>query len=455
MKSVMAHGILALFGLLLAYRVWTHEEKEEQQPLEVTVNDCEPSKLASVEIESPTHIVRYKPSHTKDGIQYWVTTQTKKAKPLEPQAPDKKAPEPKAPTPAASAADKAAKPGDKPADKAGADQKPPEAAPKPAPEPPKQPRPFDPDAPFTFLASKKFDDTLKVLAPLRAVRGLGEVQKARFNEFGFDKVGTYLRVDCGGRKVTLEVGARTYGSGDQYARDPKTKQAYLVGGQLLMDLQSAQFKFMQNDLHDFPMTEVDEAVVKAAGKERRLLHRNRLVQQEARWVDAAAPDKRNELFGNWFQRMDRLKVKSYLGEGKEPGSDLQIEASAAVPVMTVEYRLEGKPKGKLEIVRIDTKQGNFYYGRSEVTHRWTAMYDSVAKQAEDDVALVVGSEEAATQSQSTSSASPATSQPAKPGAPQAAKPAAAQPAKPVAPTAKPAAQEASPHLPPSHPPIPR
>src|SRR4029077_14972799 len=130
--------------------------------------------------------------------------------------------------------------------------------------------------PFTFLASKKFDDTLKVLAPLRATRGLGEVPKARFKEFGFDKVGTYLRVDCGGRKVTLEVGARTYGSGDQYARDPKTKQAYLVRGQMLMDLQSAQYKFMQTDLHDFADTDVDDAVIKAAGKERHLVHRNRL-----------------------------------------------------------------------------------------------------------------------------------------------------------------------------------
>jgi uncharacterized protein DUF4340 len=445
MKSVMAHGVLALFGLLLAYRVWTHEEKEEQLPFEVTVNDCESSKLASVEIESPTHIVRYKPSRSKDGTQYWITTQTKK-KPPEPKAPEPKAPESKPATPAVN--DKAAKPGDKPADpadKKASDQKPADAAPKP-PETPKQPRPFDPDAPFTFLASKKFDDTLKVLAPLRATRGLGEVPKTRFKEFGFDKVGTYLRVDCGGRKVTLEVGARTYGSGDQYARDPKTKQAYLVGGQLLMDLQSAQFKFMQNELHDFPMTEVDEALVKAAGKERRLLHRNRLVQQEARWVDATAPDKRNELFGNWFQRMDRLKVKSYLGDDKEPGTDLQIEASAAVPVMTVEYRLEGKPKGKLELVRIDTKQGNFYYARTEVTHRWTAMYDSVAKQAEDDVALVVGSEEAAAQSQSTLSASTPTSQPAKP--------AAGQPAKPAAAVTKPAPQQDAPRLPPSHPPIP-
>jgi hypothetical protein len=38
------------------------------------------------------------------------------------------------------------------------------------------------------------------------------------------------------------------------------------------------------------------------------LQRNRTSREEARWVDAAAPDTRNELFGTWFTRVGRLKV---------------------------------------------------------------------------------------------------------------------------------------------------
>jgi hypothetical protein len=392
MKSVIVHGVLALVGLVLAYRTWTHEEKDEQLPGEVTVAECDASKLTSIEIESPTHTVVYRPKRTAGATEYWITTQTK-PKPKPETKPDAKTPATPA-TPAADAKDaKGAKKDEKVADKTNPAQKPAETAPKP-PEPPKPARAFDPDAPVTFLANKKFvDETLKSLAPLRAVRSLGEIPKAKFKDFGFDKVGTYLRVDCGGHKQTLEVGVRTYGGGDQYTRESKTKQAYLFSGQLLMDLQSAQYKFMQSELHDFTLADVDEVVVKAAGKERRLLHRNRLVPQEARWVDAAAPDKRNELFGNWFQRVERLKAKSYLDEGKEPGSDLQISAKGQEPVMTLEYRLEGKPKGKLELARVDTDQGGIYYARTEATHRWTAMYDSLAKQAEEDVAMVVGAEE--------------------------------------------------------------
>jgi hypothetical protein len=152
---------------------------------------------------------------------------------------------------------------------------------------------------------------------------------------------------------------------------------------------------MQTDLHNFPLGEVDETVVKVGGKQRKLLHRNRLNPEDARWVDAAAPDKRNELFGNWFQRLEHMRAKSFLDPGKEPGSDLQIDATGSTPVLTIDYALEGKKKGTLELVRVDTAQGNFYYARTEATHRWVTMYDSLAKQVEDDAALVVGAEEAA------------------------------------------------------------
>jgi hypothetical protein len=55
--------------------------------------------------------------------------------------------------------------------------------------------------------------------------------------------------------------------------------------------------------------------------------------------------------------------------------------------------MEGKPKGKLEIARVDTKKEGLYYARTETTGRWVVLYDSLAKQVEDDVAMVVGAEE--------------------------------------------------------------
>jgi hypothetical protein len=447
MKGVLAHGLLALLGLLFAYRTWTHEDKDEPVADLVTVAECSPNELSAIEVETPTHWVRFKAKKgaDKEPLQYWVTAQRK------PPEEDKK---PDANKDAKPETDKTAKPDAKKDEPAAAAKpathknakpeppKPADAAPKP-PEPPKVARPFNPNAPVTFLASPKFEERRKSLAPLRAMRAIGEVKPAKFSDFGFDKVGTYLRMTCGNRKIALDVGARTYGLADQYVRDPKTKQVYLLNGQIVMDLESAQFKFTQTDLHDFPMTEVDATVIKAAGKELRLVQRNRLTPEDARWVDAAAPDKRNELFGNWFQRLDKMKIKSFLDEGAEPGSDLAIEARGMLPVLTMSYELEGKKKGSLELVRVDTAQGGFYYARSEATHRWVTLYDSLAKQVEEDVPLLVGAEEPAAQSQSESSPSEPPSQ---------AQPAPASPHEPTSPHGAAAPHEpATTHVPAPHP----
>jgi hypothetical protein len=405
MKSVIIHAVLAVLGLSFAYQTWTRPP-EQEQPLtgEVTILECPESQLASLELETPTHTVRFTPARSGQDTAYWARSQRKKPEPEPAAAAAPKAGAGAAASVAAGAAGAGAAKDAKDAAKDAKDAKPADAAkaaaepPKPAEPEKKQARTYDPDAAVTFLASTKFDETLKSLAPLRGLRSLGEVPKSKDAEFGFDKVGTFLRIECGGKKVALDIGGRTYGAGDRYARDPKTRQSYLLPGALITDLQSAQFKFMQAELNEFTLADVDEAEVSALGKQRKLLQRNRAVPNEARWVDAAEPDKRNELFANWFQRISRLKAKAYLGEGEEPSKDLQITASAPKPVMTMQYKLEGKPKDKVELVRVDTDQGSFYYARTGTTRRWVTLYDSLAKQVEEDVAMVVGAEEQPAQS---------------------------------------------------------
>jgi hypothetical protein len=367
MKSVVVHGALALVGLLLSYQTWTRKDDVEQAPGQTEIIECGPDQLEALEIETPSHTVKVAPKKTAQRPVYWITAQRKKPEP-KPEDPNE--------TPEKRAEREKAEQARKEADA-------------------KQARPYDADAPVTFLGNAKFDELLKSFSPLRAIRDIGPIDKGKEAQFGLEKPVTFLRMTCGGRKLTLEVGGSTYGGGDSYVRDSKTKRAYLVGGQMLLDLQSAQFKFQHTDLHDFALSDVDGASVQALGRERRLLQRNRTSREEARWVDAAAPDTRNELFGTWFTRVGRLKVKTFLPEGKQPGSDLNTQASSMQPVLTIDYELEGKPKGKLELVRVDTALGNFYYARTEATQRWTSLYDSVAKQVEDDVAMVVGAEEAA------------------------------------------------------------
>lgn len=354
MKSVLIHAVLAVFGLGFAYQTWTREPDVEEAPGAVTVAECREGDVQKLAVETETNRVTVEPQKVKDETVYWVTVQRK----------PKRAPK------AEPAAD-------------GGVAK--------APEQPKE----DPETlkPKVFLANAAFKDYLKQVTPLKALQGLGSLPKDKLEAFGFDKVDTTFTVQCAGKSLNLEAGARTYGSSGRYVRDAKSKTAYLFRDDVVSDLQSAQFKFMQTDLHAFAPADVEEATVEVRGTKKKLLQRDRKLADKAMWVDASAPAKRNDLYGNWFTRVARLRAREYLPRNAEPGSDLKTTTGETTPVLTIDYKIDGKPNGKLEVVKVDENGNPKYYARSEVTRGWVTVFDSAAKEVEQDAAMVVGLEE--------------------------------------------------------------
>lgn len=359
MKAVLVHGILALFGLGFAYQTWTRPPDAEEAPGAVVVTECKEADLAALTLENATLRISVEPQRQKGDTLYWITSQKKK-KPEDPT----KALDPNA---------------------------------DPAKDAAKEAREDETLKPKRFLANAAFKDYLKQLAPLRAVQGLGVLPKEKLADFGFDKVETTLQLQCGaaGKALELEAGAKTFGSGQRYIRDAKSKQAYLFSDELVSDLQSAQFKFMQNELHEFQPADVEEVTVEVRGTKKRLLHRDRKLTDRAIWVDAGAPDKRNELYDNWVSRLSRLRAREFLATGTEPGSDLKEGAGELTPALRVDYKVEGKPNGTLELVKVQEGSAPArYYARTETTRGWVTVFDSAGKDVEQDAAMVVGLEEA-------------------------------------------------------------
>ena len=348
MKAVIVHGLLALFGLGFAYQTWTRKPEQETAPGSVVAAECSEPGLQKVFLRTPTHEVTVEPKREGGRANYWITMLSK--------APDDKA--------------------DKAHDKPKVDDKSKASAPK------------------RFLANATFADYLKRITPLRALRSLGVLPKNKDTDFGFDKVGTFVTLQCAGHSVDFEVGARSFGASQRYVRDAKTHTTYLFDDQVVGDLESASYKFMQADLHTFTNEDIEEIAVAAHGAKKRILHRDRKLPDQSLWVDASAPAQRNELYNNWFSRVARLRVRSYLPSGAEPGSDLEGLAAGTESVLTIDYKVADKPSGKLEIVRVDEKGVGRYYARSETTGGWVAIYDSAAKEVEQDVGMVVGTEQA-------------------------------------------------------------
>lgn len=388
-RTTLFHAALALAGLVFAYQTWTRVEEDETPVGEVLLAACDAQQLQKLTLRTDELLVTLTPERSASGIEHWMTVE-RIAKPKTADA-----------TKAHDAA---------------------EATESEQPQKPKR-----------FLTNKKLDELLKLILPLRASRNLGTPSASDLKGFGMDKIESTLTLECGAT-TTLEIGGATFGSGDLYARRRGDTDLVLLDGRLLKDLQSAEFNFMQKALHSFVLKDVDEARVTVNGATRRLLHRNRLIAEQATWVDAAAPDQRNELYDNWLTRLSRMTAREYLATGVTPGSELSPPAGGFKEIASVEYFLEGAHKGKLTIARADTETPS-YYARSEATRNWVAVSDVVAQQVERDAPVVVGLEEAAPAT-TPPSATPATSAPATSATP--ATPAAATPATAPAPATSPA-----------------
>lgn len=358
MKGLAVHAVLALAGLLFAYQTWTRPAvvEEQPQPYEaVELLACKPEQLERLEVDFATHSVLLVPEKGPSGTRYWFTSSppASKLKELAEQSAD-----------------------------AGAPDKDPAS---------KTVRKVEATEPVTFLGNDLVPELLTAIMPLRPLRDLGKIDASRDAEFGFDKAGTTFKASCGGQSITLTLAGRTYGKNDSYARDTKTGKTYLLFGRPFIDLQTAQSKLMQSGLHTFALADVDEAVIKAGDQTRTLMQRDRAIKGQAQWVDAAKPDQRNEAFGNWFERVGKLRVRKYLARGAKPGDELTDPHAAPEPVLEIEYKLEGQPKGKLEVARVTSESGErSYYGKSETSEVWATLFDTLVKEIETDLPLVVG-----------------------------------------------------------------
>lgn len=357
MRSLAIHAALALLGLALAYQTWTRPAVVDEKPSEeVVLLACKPEQLESIALDMPTHHVVVRPD--KAAKAYWFTS-----------------------TPAAAkAADKSAE--SAPDAGAPADEEKPEL---------KGVRTTDASKPVTFRGSRAAEALIEYLVPVRALRDLGRLDPARDADFGFDKAGTTYTVQCGGQTMVFTVAGRTYGNNDHYVRDQKSGKTYLMLGKPFTDLQAAQFTLVQNELQTFALADVDEAVVRAGERSRRLVQRDRALKGLASWVAADKPDQRNEVFGNWLERVAKLRARSYLPRDVEPGGELQGSSFRTTPVMTLEYKLAGAPRGNLELIAVEGERGErYFYARSGITGTWVMLFGSAAKEIEADIPLVVG-----------------------------------------------------------------
>ncbi|MCC7537189.1 MAG: hypothetical protein IT379_13285 [Deltaproteobacteria bacterium] len=331
-SHVAVYGVLALAGLAAAYTTWLEGEQTEQRPEEVVAFDCNERELRWLELrtERKTTKIEVRRESGRDKALHWVTVT------------------------------------ERPRAEGGESR---------------------PEQTEEFVGNQPLDEFLSRNMPLKALRSLGEISQARLTELGLVRPTIRLQIQCGSRRGTFRIGGSTFGSEDRYARAASGGPVYLFPAALVRDLEGADFRFMQRELARMQESEIDEARVTAFGRSKTLIHRNRLSPREAEWVDSADRNRRNEIYGNWLDRVRGLRAQEYLAPGAEPGS----ATSRPTRVLEIVYRTGGRETGRLELVRLDTTPIE-YFARSDVTRSWVEVPRSVATEVEQDVRPVLGLE---------------------------------------------------------------
>ena len=230
----------------------------------------------------------------------------------------------------------------------------------------------------TLVSVSAGEKLLDLLAPLKALRQVGKVGDDRAAEFGLAEPEGTLTVRVGGSDKKLTVGGTTPGGGDRYVRFEGNGEVYVVKGDVVRDLDTAESKLIERDLHEWKDTEVARAAISAGGKTREILRGG--IEGKRFWADASAPDQNDETASNWMTKLNQLKPTEFVltpPDGKET-------------VVRLEYGGKSKPMGFVELVKAPGAEGKAtYYVISERTRYHAKVASNLAEQVEQDVASVV------------------------------------------------------------------
>ena len=231
----------------------------------------------------------------------------------------------------------------------------------------------------TLVSVGAGEKLLELLAPLRAFRAVGKIETDRLAEFGLSEPEGTLTVRMGGSERKLTLGSGTPGGAERYVRYEGNGEVYVIKGDIVRDLDGAESKLIERDLHEWKDPEMSSAKITASGKTREIVRGGS--EGKRFWADPASPDQNDETVSNWISKLEKLKPNEYVRqvpEGKET-------------VARVDYfGKSSKALGFLELLKApsETEGKPTYFILSERT-RQLAKVSATAEQIEQDLGSIV------------------------------------------------------------------
>ncbi|MGK4004168.1 DUF4340 domain-containing protein [Sorangium sp. So ce1036] len=231
----------------------------------------------------------------------------------------------------------------------------------------------------TFVSVSGGNKLAEALAPLKALRAIGRIADDRAAEFGLDEPEGTLTVKLRGAERKLVIGGPTPGGADRYARDESSGEVYAIKGDIYRDLDTADGRLMERELHEWKDVDLTRARVIVGDKRREIVRGGD--EGKKFWADPATPDQNDETVANWMTKLDRLRPTEYVAAPPE-----QREV-----VVRVEYAGSSGDIGFVDLVKGSPGSSGKpdYFLVTERTRLHGKVSASLAEQVEQDVGAVV------------------------------------------------------------------
>ena len=231
---------------------------------------------------------------------------------------------------------------------------------------------------IAFVSVGSAEKLAEGLGQLRAFRALGRVPDTRLEEFGLHEEAGTLEVTVAGKVRKLTLGGSTSGGGDRYVKLADTGEAFAIEGDLVRDLENAEVRLVERDLHEWKENEVSSAKLVAGARSRDVV-RGGAVEGKRFWADAGSPEQQDETIGNTMAKLDKLRPTEFAAEAP-PGAEV---------VLRVDYAQGSKPLGYLELSRVPGEGKPSYYVTTERLRRWGKIPSQLGEQVEQDVGTLL------------------------------------------------------------------
>lgn len=234
-----------------------------------------------------------------------------------------------------------------------------------------------------FVGNPAFMKALEELAGLEALRSLGRLDADAVASAGLDAPKRRLELRARDTTHALELGGRTNGARDFYARRPGEAEVFLLRGRTITDLEAPEARYMQRRVRAARLRDVGGLNLTAGERSREAIHKNRLSPGDAYWAWADAPDTVAEALGSWITKLERLSVQDFLTEPER--------FEAATPVLRVRWTdPEGETLDTLELRELSVGERTEWLARSKALGRPARMPRGTAEQLARDLEVVLG-----------------------------------------------------------------